>query len=260
MDNAFGQPQNVVVLGGSSDIARAITKKLCAARAHTVVLAGRSQELLDVAAAEAQEYGATKTDTVLFDAEDPTNAKRTVSEAFEKVGDQVDLVVVAIGLLGDQLEMEDDTEAVTSMVMVNFAWPVVALAEVRRRLVAQGSGRILVISSVASVRVRRSMYLYSGTKAGLDRLCDGLADSLEGTGVSLHLVRPGVVRSRMTQGQLERVPFTTGVNEVAENVMRGLAKGDRVIWSPPVLRYVFAVLRHLPAPLWRKIMDGGLTR
>jgi len=57
--------------GGSSDIARAITKKLCAARAHTVVLAGRSQELLDVAAAEAQEYGATKTDTVLFDAEDP---------------------------------------------------------------------------------------------------------------------------------------------------------------------------------------------
>jgi len=71
------------------------------------------------------------------------------------------------------------------------------------------------------VRVRRSMYLYSGTKAGLDRLCDGLADSLEGTGVSLHLVRPGVVRSRMTQGQLERVPFTTGVNEVAENVMRG---------------------------------------
>jgi hypothetical protein len=64
----------------------------------------------------------------------------------------------------------------------------------------------------------------------------------------------------MTQGQLERVPFTTGVNEVAENVMRGLAKGDRVIWSPPVLRYVFAVLRHLPAPLWRKIMDGGLTR
>ena len=68
------------------------------------------------------------------------------------------------------------------MAMVNFAWPVAALAEVRRRLVAQGSGRILVISSVAAVRVRRSMYLYGGAKAGLDRLCDGLADSLEGTG------------------------------------------------------------------------------
>ena len=69
MENAFGQPQNVIVLGGSSDIARAITKKLCTARAHTVVLAGRNQQLLDESAKEAQEYGATKTDTLLFQAE-----------------------------------------------------------------------------------------------------------------------------------------------------------------------------------------------
>jgi decaprenylphospho-beta-D-erythro-pentofuranosid-2-ulose 2-reductase len=239
-------------LGGSSDIARAITKKLCAARTHTIVLAGRNQALLDVAAAEAQEYGATKTDTVLFDATDVTNAARTVGDAFAKVGEHVDLVVVAVGLLGDQRAIEDDPDAVSEMMNVNFTWPVVALAEIRRRLVAQGSGRILVISSVASVRVRRTMYLYGGAKAGLDRLCQGIADSLEGTGVRLQLLRPGVVRSRMTQGQ-SPVPFTTGVNEVAENVMRGLSSGDRVIWSPPLLRYVFAILRHLPAPLWRKV-------
>lgn len=255
MENAFGQPQNVVVLGGSSDIARAITKKLCAARAHTVVLCGRNESLLDEAASEAREYGATKTDTLVFDAEDASNAQRTVSEAFDKVGDQVDLVVIAVGLLEDQLSIENDATAVERMMMVNFTWPVVALAEVRKRLVAQGSGRILVISSVASVRVRRVMYLYAGAKAGLDRLCDGLADSLEGTGVTLQLLRPGVVRSRMTEGQ-KPVPFTTGVNEVAENVMKGLASGDRVIWSPPILRYVFMILRNLPKPIWRKIMEN----
>ena len=255
MENAFGQPQNVVVLGGSSDIARAITKKLCAARAHTVVLCGRNESLLDEAASEAREYGATKTDTVVFDAEDASNAQRTVNDAFDKVGDQVDLVVIAVGLLEDQLSIENDATAVERMMMVNFTWPVVALAEVRKRLVAQGSGRILVISSVASVRVRRVMYLYAGAKAGLDRLCDGLADSLEGTGVTLQLLRPGVVRSRMTEGQ-KPVPFTTGVNEVAENVMKGLASGDRVIWSPPILRYVFMILRHLPKPIWRKIMEN----
>jgi decaprenylphospho-beta-D-erythro-pentofuranosid-2-ulose 2-reductase len=255
MENAFGQPQNVVVLGGSSDIARAITKKLCAARTHTVVLAGRNQSLLDEAAAEAREYGATSTDTVLFDAEDASNAQRTVSESFEKVGGEIDLVIIAVGLLEDQFKIENDAAAVERMMMVNFTWPVVALAEIRKRLVAQGSGRILVISSVASVRVRRVMYLYAGAKAGLDRLCDGLADSLEGTGVSLQLLRPGVVRSKMTEGQ-KPVPFTTGVNEVAENVMKGLASGDRVIWSPPLLRYLFMVLRHLPKPVWRKIMEN----
>ena len=253
MENAFGQPQNVVVFGGSSDIARALTKKLCTARAHTVILAGRNQEALDVAAHEAQEYGATKTDVVLFDAEDPSNAARTVTEAFEKVGEQVDLVVIAVGLLGTQREDEDSAEASARMITVNVTWPVAALAEIRRRLVAQGSGRILVMSSVAAIRIRRNAYLYSGAKAGLDRLCVGLAQSLEGTGVRLQLLRPAVVRTKMTTGS-DEPPFTTGPNEVAENVMRGLATNED-IWSPPLLRYVFFLLRHLPTPLWRKIAD-----
>jgi len=254
MENAFGQPQNVVVLGGTSDIARAVTRKLCAARTHTVVLAGRNQALLDDAAKEAQEYGATKVDTVLFDAQDPSDAARCVSEAFDKVGEKIDLVVIAVGLLGDQLELEVDPIAAARMMTVNITWPVAALTEIRNRLIAQGSGRILVMSSVASIRVRRGSYLYSGAKAGLDRLCEGLADSLIGTGVTLQLLRPGFVRSKMTAG-LKDIPFSTGVNEVADNVMRGLASGDRVIYSPPILKYVFGVLRHLPAPLWRKVSD-----
>jgi decaprenylphospho-beta-D-erythro-pentofuranosid-2-ulose 2-reductase len=254
MENAFGQPQTLIVLGGTSDIARGLTKKLAAARTHTVVLAGRSQSLLDEASEEATTYGAATVDTVVFDANDVTDAGRVVSECFDKVGDTVDLVVVAIGLMGDQLEKEDDATLAGEVATVNFSWPVAALAETRRRLVAQGSGRILVISSVAAVRVRRSLYLYGGAKAGLDRLCQGMADSLEGTGVRLQLVRPGVVRTRMAEG-LPNVPFTTDVDVAVTNILKGLANGDPVIWSPPILRYVFMVLRHLPRSLWRTVMD-----
>jgi decaprenylphospho-beta-D-erythro-pentofuranosid-2-ulose 2-reductase len=254
MENNFGQPQSVVVLGGSSDIARALTKRLCAARANTVVLCGRNQELLDESAEEAKDYGASTTDTVLFDAEDVSNAARVVTEAFEKVAGDVDLVVVAVGLLGDQFAQENDAAAAASVALVNFAWPVAALAEIRRRLVDQGSGRILVMSSVASIRIRRRAYLYGGAKAGLDRLCDGLADSLAGTGVRLQLLRPGVVRTRMTTDQAP-IPFTTGPEEVAGYVMKGLATNDRVIWSPPIMRYAFAVLRHVPKPIWRIVSD-----
>ena len=254
MENAFGHPQHVIVLGGTSDIARAITKKLCAARANTVVLCGRNQTLLDDAANEALDYGATTTDTVLFDANDPSNAARVVSEAFDKVGDTVDLVLVAVGMLADQLVDENDAVAAAQVATVNFTWPVAALAEVRRRLVAQGSGRILVLSSVTAVRVRRGAYLYAGAKAGLDRLCDAMADSLVGTGVTLQIVRPGFVRSKMTAGQPD-IPFTTDPEVVATNVMKGIGTSDRVIWSPVILRYAFMVLRHLPKTLWLRIAD-----
>jgi decaprenylphospho-beta-D-erythro-pentofuranosid-2-ulose 2-reductase len=254
MENNFGQPQSVVVFGGSSDIARALTKRLCAARAHTVVLCGRNQERLDESAEEAKVYGASATTSVLFDAENVADAARAVTEAFEKVEGGVDLVVMAVGLLGDQFAQENDAKAAASVALVNFAWPVAALAEIRRRLVDQGSGRILVMSSAAAIRVRRSAYLYGGAKAGLDRLCDGLADSLDGTGVTLQLLRPGVVRTRMTEGQA-RIPFTTGPDEVAGYVMKGLETNDRVIWSPPFMRYAFAMLRHLPKPIWRKVAE-----
>ena len=166
----------------------------------------------------------------------------------------VDLIIVAVGQLGVQSEDEISPEAALRMMNVNFTWPVVALTEIRNRLIAQGSGRILVISSVAGVRVRRSAYLYGGAKAGLDRLADGLADSLEGTGASLQLLRPGAVRTRMTAGMAE-MPFMTGPNEVAEYVMAGLSTNQRVIWSPPILRWVYLVLRHLPRQLWRMVMD-----
>ncbi len=246
--------QNIVVLGGSSDIARALTKKLCLADTHTVILAGRNQVLLDAAAIEAHEYGAAKTDTVIFDAEDPLNAASTVSEAFEKAGDPVDLVVMAVGMVGHQLEDENDAMESARMMTVNVTWPVTALAEVRRRLTAQGSGHILVLTSAASVRVRRVSYLYSGAKAGLDRLCVGMAESLVGTGVRLQVVRPGAVRTRMSLG-LAPTPFTTGANEVADNIIRGLARDEVVIWSPPILRYVFVLVRLMPPALWRRLAN-----
>lgn len=254
MENAFGEPQTVVVLGGSSEIARAIVKRLCAARSRTIVLAGRNTALLGEAGEEASAHGATRVETVLFDAYEPENAVATVREAFEKAVGCVDLVIVAVGSLGRQLSDENDGAAVARLVTVNFSWPSVALAEIRRRLVSQGSGRILVISSIAAVRTRRGAYLYAGAKAGLDRMCIGLAQSLEGTGVTLQILRPGVVRTRMSRGLAEQ-PFTTEASEVAENVIRALATDNVVIWSPPILRYVALLIRHLPTSLWHRVAD-----
>jgi len=251
MENAFGQPQTVIVLGGSSDIARALTNELCRGRAREVVLAGRDASLLDAAAREAADAGARATHTVLFNARDLESAARAVDESFAAINGTVDLVVVAVGLLGDQERDERDPARAAEMAVVNYAWPVAALTAVREKLVAQGSGRMLVMSSVAAIRVRRQNYLYAGAKAGLDRLCEGLADSLEDTGVTLQILRPGFVRSKMTAG-MKAAPFATTPEAVAKDVVKALGSTKRVITSPAILEWVFLLLRHLPASLWRK--------
>ena len=137
-----------------------------------------------------------------FDASTLDDVEKTVTRCFEAAAEPVDLVVVAVGELGRQEVDEVDPDRIAHMMTVNFTWPAAALSSVADRLRRQGHGRIVVLSSVAGFRVRRSNFVYGAAKSGLDGFATGLSEALRGTGVSLHVVRPGFVRTKMTAGLL----------------------------------------------------------
>jgi len=251
VNDAFGRPQSVVVLGGTSDIAHELLTRLVGGRCRSVVLAGRDRTALE-RTAEDLRASVSHVETVLFDADATDNADKTVVRCFECAGEPVDLVIVAVGELGHQEEDESDPGRIARMVTVNFSWPAVALSGVAAALRRQGHGRVVVLSSVAGYRVRRSNYLYGSAKAGLDGFALGLSEALRGTGVSLHVVRPGFVRTKMTAGR-PAAPFAVGADRVASDIVRGLERGHTVIWSPGVLRWVFSGLRLLPQAAWRRL-------
>ncbi len=138
------------------------------------------------------------------------------------------------------------------MMTINLTWPAAALSAVAIQMRRQGHGQIVVLSSVAAYRVRRSNFIYSSAKAGLDGFTTGLAESLRGTNVSVHIVRPGFVHTKMTAGRPAR-PFAVHPRRVASDIARGIDRGQRVIWSPSGLRLVFPELRLLPQALWRHL-------
>ncbi|HUC04942.1 MAG TPA: SDR family NAD(P)-dependent oxidoreductase [Acidimicrobiales bacterium] len=252
MNDAFGHPQSVVVLGGTSDIALALVRRLTEARCTTVVLAGRREAPLQQAAADVGDGAGVTVQTVQFDATEPRSADTTVARCFAAARGQVDLVVVAVGELGDQEHDASDPERITQMVQVNFAWPAAAVAVAVERLQAQGHGRIVVLSSVAGYRVRHANYVYGATKAGLDGFLQGLQDSLAGSPVHVHIVRPGFVHTKMTAG-LPPAPFSTSPEAVAASIVAGLERDVAVIWSPAGLRWAFGVMRTLPRRIWRRL-------
>jgi decaprenylphospho-beta-D-erythro-pentofuranosid-2-ulose 2-reductase len=260
MNDAFGHPQSVVVLGGTSEIAREIVRALSTGRCRSVVLAGRNAGMLERAAVELREGGegierverVERVETVSFDAATADEVDKVIRRCFEAAGEPVDLVIMAVGRLGKPEEDEHDPDRVARMVTVNLTWPAAALTAVANHLRAQGHGRIVVLSSVAASRVRRANYVYGSTKAGLDGFALGLSEATRGTGVSVHVVRPGFVRTKMTDGRPE-APFAVGPERVAADVVRGLGRGQTVIWSPGTLRFVFAVFGLLPQSVWRRL-------
>ena len=251
MNDAFGHPQSVVVMGGTSDIAREIVALLAADRCRSVVLAGRDSDALERVAAGLRPSVA-RVETVRFDATSTDDIDTTVKQCFEAAEEAPDVVLIAVGELGHQETDETDPARIARMVTVNFTWPVAAMSAVASRLKAQGHGRIVVLSSVAGYRVRRSNFVYGSTKAGLDGFAQGLREALRGTGVSVHIVRPGFVHTKMTAGR-PAAPFAVGPERVATDVVRGLERGHETIWSPGLLQWVFSAMRVLPQGVWRRL-------
>ncbi len=249
MQDALGTPQSILLLGGTSEIGLAIVRRLAATRTRRVVLAVRRPDEAKPAADELEALG-VEVEVVAFDALD-TDSHRGVIDAVFDQGD-VDQVILAFGVLGDQAVFDAEPGEAVLAARTNYVGAVSAGLVVADRFRAQGHGTLVVLSSVAGERARRSNFVYGSTKAGLDAFAQGLGDALVEVGARVLVVRPGFVRSRMTEG-LEPQPFSTDPEAVAEQVVRALARDRDVVWAPPLLHWVFAGMRHLPRRLWRVV-------
>ena len=255
MKDSLGSVQSVLVLGGGSEIALATVRELVARRATTVVLAARQPDALDAELKELRELAGARPnvtiETVRFDADALDTHDAFVDGVFDRFGD-FDVVLIAFGVLGEQSRAERDGAAAVEIARVNYLDPVGVAVPVANRLRAQGHGTIVVLSSVAGERARRSNFVYGSTKAGLDAFFQGLGDALVGTGASVMIVRPGFVHTKMTEG-LDPAPLATTPEAVAEAIIRGLERGSEIVWVPPALRWVMTALRHVPRPVFRKL-------
>jgi decaprenylphospho-beta-D-erythro-pentofuranosid-2-ulose 2-reductase len=250
--DALGSVQSVLVLGGGSDIGLATVRRLVAGRCRTVILAGRDVEGLEAAAKELRALpGSPAVEVVAFDACELDSHDGFVDDVFARHPD-LDLVLVAFGILGDQERAETDSRHAVQIATTNYVGAVSVMVPVVRHLRDQGHGTVVLLSSVAGERARRSNFVYGSSKAGIDAFAQGLADSLVGTGVNLLVVRPGFVRTKMTEG-MKAAPLSTTPDAVADAIVEGLGTGKTTIWVPPPLRYLMAVLRHLPRAVFRRL-------
>ena len=249
MLNALGTPQSLLLLGGTSDIALAIARRYAIGRQLRVVLAARPTSRRTESAAELAALGCAVTEVDL-EARDPGSHAATIDAAFAE-GD-IDIAVVAFGLLGDPERAWTDPAEALELIEVNYSAPVHLGVLLANRLRAQGHGKIVALSSVAGERVRRSNFVYGSTKAGLDGFFLGLGEALRDSGVGVLVVRPGFVRGRMTQG-LPAAPLSTTPEAVAEMTVRALVERRDVVWAPPLLRVVMSGVRHLPAAVFRRL-------
>ena len=247
MTDALARPTSMLVLGGTSEIALAIVDELRSPALRRVVLAARPSPARDDAVSSLAGIEVVAVD---FMAEDTASHDSLLADAF--VPGDVDVVVVAFGVLGDQAGFEADPDSAVRAAQINYVGGLSVCLRAATLLKAQGHGSLVVLSSVAGERARRSNFVYGSTKAGLDSLASGLADALAGSGVHVLVVRPGFVRTSMTE-HLDPAPLSVTAQEVAVAVATGLRRRSTVVYAPPAMRVVMSGLRHLPRAVFRRL-------
>ena len=247
MIDAVGNPQSILLLGGTSEIGLATVEAFASDRPLRVVLAGRPSPRLDEAKARLEARGCA-VEVIPFDARD--GDVEVVAKAFTS-GD-IDVALVAFGLLGDNEKAWTDVATAVELAQVNYTAAVGVGVALGERMTAQGHGSIVAFSSVAGERARRSNFVYGSTKAGLDAFYSGLTEALRPVGVHVTVVRPGFVHTRMTEG-LKPAPLSTTPEAVAAVVVDAVRTRKELVWAPAPLRFVMSALRHVPRPIFRRL-------
>ncbi len=253
--DAVGNPQTILLLGGTSEIGLAICERYLQNAPARIVLAALPDDPgRDDAVAQLKNAGARSVELIDFDAVDTDSHPAVIDECFNSGGGSgdIDVAIVAFGLLGDAEELWQDQRKAVQIAEINYTAAVSVGVLLGEKMRAQGFGQIIAMSSVAGERVRRSNFVYGSTKAGLDGFYLGLGEALREFGVRVLVIRPGQVRTRLS-AHVKEAPLTVDKEYVANLAVTASAKGKELVWAPGAFRYVMMVLRHVPRSVFRKL-------
>ncbi|WP_019931899.1 decaprenylphospho-beta-D-erythro-pentofuranosid-2-ulose 2-reductase [Nocardia sp. BMG111209] len=251
MINAVGNPQAILLLGGTSEIGLAIVGEYLKKGPARVILAALPNDPLRAdAVAQVEAAGAASVELVDFDALDTGSHPKVIEAAWAE--SDVDVAIVAFGIDGDGEVFWQDQRKAVLMAEINYTAAVSVGVLLAEKMKAQGYGRILAMSSVAGERVRRFNFVYGSTKAGLDGFYLGLGEALRSFGPRVLVIRPGQVRTKLSAHVKENA-LTVDKHDVAAEAVAAAEKGREIIWVPGTFRWVMMILRHIPRPIFRKL-------
>lgn len=239
----------VLVIGATSAIAEQFAR-LEAARGNTLFLVGRNPGRLEAIAADLRIRGGIEVSTAVLDVGDLEAHAEVIARAWARMGG-IDTALIAHGTLPDQRASQDDIALAVREFSVNATSTIALMGALARRMEAQGSGTLAVISSVAGDRGRASNYLYGGAKAAVTAFASGLRQRLHGT-VNVLTIKPGFVDTPMTR-DFRKGALWAKPERIAKGIVEAIDSGRGVVYLPGFWWAIMRAITHIPEFAFRRI-------
>lgn len=242
--------KRILVLGATSGIAEACIR-LWAARGDVLFLVARHPNRLAAVAADARTRRAAVVHTAVADLDRTEHHADLLAHAINILGG-LDVAYVALGVLGEQPKAERSFNDAAQIIHTNYAAPVSLLTWLGNYCAQRRAGTIAVLSSVAGDRGRKSNYVYGSSKAGLTAFVDGLRNRIDREGVHVITIKPGPVKTAMTEGMKGRDRFAD-VDKVAATIVKAIDRRQDILYVPGQWRLIMSVIRAIPERVFKKL-------
>lgn len=164
----------------------------------------------------------------------------------------VDIALIAHGTLPDQAECEKNLNLCRGTLMINGTSPVLFAEAFAEKMAPLDHGHIVLISSVAGDRGRKSNYVYGAAKGLVTRYAQGLQHRFNSTGVSITLIKPGPTKTPMTE-KLDNSAAFADVRQVAKEIIGAIDSKKNTAYSPRKWAVIMMIIRHLPGTIFNKL-------
>lgn len=244
--------QRIVIVGATSRIAEHCARLWADQIPAAFVLIGRNSVKLHAIAQDLRVRGKSSTvDAIVANFESP----EAIQELTRRVAGQgaIDIVLIAHGVLPEQLRCERDLVYEYQALVVNGVSPVLFAEGFAEPMVAAGKGTIAIIGSVAGDRGRKSNYVYGSAKGLIERYVQGLQHRLAGSAVKAVLIKPGPTDTPMTDKVKAAGGRVADVSIVARDIIAGIAAGKRQVYTPRAWRLIMLVVRCIPSRIFEKM-------
>ncbi len=246
MKNMKLENKNILITGASSGIGEALAGKL--AKSNNLILVARNYEKLKLIK-EQNETGKYK----IFPVQCDVSKKTEVEEAYVKIKKKFTAVDVAILNSGVSYRMKVEKfnsglaeEIFGTNVMGIIYW----VEQLIKDFVRERKGTIVGVSSLAGNRGYSGSSFYSASKAAVSIYLEGLRNELKKYNVKVLTVKPGFVKTPMTDKNKFPMPFIISPEKAAGYIIRGIEKGKKIIAFPLPMVLIVKFIGALPVSVY----------
>lgn len=239
--------KKILVIGAGSDIAREAAINF-AKDGYDLLLSARNTGQIENFSKDLGIRYGVNVDLIHFDL-----INSDLVKFWNDIDVKPDVILVAAGLLGNQVEDLGNPDRTEEILSVNFTQVVRLMENILPWYEEQGKGSLIFIGSVAGDRGRASNYIYGSAKAGLETWVSGVRNRLYKKNVHVMLVKPGFVATKMTRHLSLPGILTTTPDKAGKIIHQKWKKKADIVYLPWFWWWIMLIIRSIPEGLFKRL-------